>query len=121
MKTEQPVPAYRVKPSSEDGFTIIEVIVTAIVVAIVMGATLGVLQAAGRTGADQRHRAESYSVAQKDQARMRSLKVSQLDGLNETRTVSVGETNYSVNSTGQFVNDVTGTASCEREPTPPTT
>ena len=86
---------------------------TAVVVAIVMGATLGVIQAAGRTGADQRHRAEAYSVAQKDQARLRTMKVSALDGLSQTRTVAVGETNYTVKSTSKFVNDVTGDSTCD--------
>ena len=113
MNTEQATPARRVEPSAEDGFTIIEVIVTAVVVAIVMGATFGALQAAGRAGAEQRHHAESYAVAQKDQARMRSLQISQLDGLDQTTTVPAGGTDYTVKSTGKFVNDVTGTASCD--------
>ncbi|MCB0874891.1 MAG: SpaA isopeptide-forming pilin-related protein [Solirubrobacterales bacterium] len=113
MNTEEATTASRPGVSSEDGFTIIEVLVTAVVIAVVMGATFGALQAAGRAGSEQRHHAESYAIAQKDQARLRSLQVSQLDGLDETTTISAGGTDYDVHSTGQFVNDITGTASCE--------
>lgn len=105
--------APRADPSSEDGFTIIEVIVTALVVVTVMLATFGALDSAGRATADQRHHAESYAVAQKDQARLRSLQISQLSGLDETNTVQAGGAEYTVHSTGQFVNDTTGTASCD--------
>jgi Tfp pilus assembly protein PilV len=113
MNTEQESPARRVEPSAEDGFTIIEVIVTAVVVVTVMIATFGALESAGRAGSEQRHHAESYAVGQKDQARMRSLQISQLDGLDETTTVPSGGTDYTVHSTGEFVNDTTGTASCD--------
>jgi prepilin-type N-terminal cleavage/methylation domain-containing protein len=99
--------------ASEDGFTIIEVLVTAVVVVIVLAATFAGLTAAGRAGGEQRRHAESYAVAQKDQARLRALRISELNGLDQTRTVTVGDTDYEVHSTGQFVNDMTGTASCE--------
>ncbi len=113
MNTEKATAAPRSGVGAEDGFTIIEVVVTAVVVVTVMIATFGALESAGRAGADQRHHAEAYALAQQDQARLRSLQISQLAGLSETNTVNQGGTQYSVESTGQFVNDVTGTASCE--------
>lgn len=113
MNAEQATPGGRAGPSAEDGFTLIEVVVSAIVIALVMGATLGALQAAGRAGGEQRHQTEAYALAQKDQARMRSMQISQLDGLDESRNVTVGDSKYTITSTGEFVNDVTGTASCE--------
>ncbi len=113
MNTEQSTPTPRVDLSAEDGFTIIEVIVTAVVVVTVMIATFGALESAGRAGSEQRHHAESYAVAQKDQARMRALQISQLNGLDQTTTVPSGGTDYTVHSTGVFVNDTTGTASCD--------
>jgi len=113
MNAHQASPGGRADPRSEDGFTLIEVVVTAIVIALVMGATLGALQAAGRAGGEQRHQTEAYALAQKDQARMRGMQISQLDGLDEARNVTVGDSRYTVSSTGEFVNDVTGTASCE--------
>jgi len=116
MRVMKPAGRERRAPAAiraDGGFTIIEVLVTAVVIAIVMGATYGALTSAGRAGAEQRHHAESYAIAQRDQARLRSLQISQLDGLDETTTVSEGGTDYSVQSTGEFVNDITGTASCE--------
>jgi Tfp pilus assembly protein PilV len=113
MNTETQTPARRVDPSSEEGFTIIEVIVTGLVVVTAMIATFGALESASRAGSEQRHHTEAYSVAQKDQARMRGLKISQLSGLDQTTTVAAGDTDYSVHSVGAFVNDATGTASCD--------
>ncbi|MFN8112342.1 MAG: hypothetical protein U0R51_03995 [Solirubrobacterales bacterium] len=113
MNAEEATRKIRARATAEDGFTIIEALVTAIVVAVVMGATFGAIQAAGRAGADQRHRAESYAIAQKDQARMRSMRISQVKNLNQTTTTTLNGTTYSIQSQGQFVNDVTGTASCE--------
>ena len=113
MNTEKAATTTRARAAAQDGFTIIEVLVTAIVVAVVMGATFGAIQAAGRAGADQRHRAESYAIAQKDQARMRSMRISTVKNLNETTTATFNGTTYTIKSQGAFVNDVTGTASCE--------
>lgn len=101
------------RSGAEDGFTIVEVLVSAVVLATVMGATFGALSSAGQAGSEQRRHAESYAIAQHDQARLRSLQISQLDGLDQTTTVSEDGTDYEVHSTGQFVNDITGTASCE--------
>jgi prepilin-type N-terminal cleavage/methylation domain-containing protein len=113
MKVDARHPGASSPFKAEDGFTIIEVLVTAVIIAIVMGATYGALASAGRAGSEQRRHAESYAVAQKDQARMRSLRISQLNGLDEVTVVNEGGTEYEVHSTGEFVNDVTGTASCE--------
>ena len=113
MNTEEAFPSRLADPASEDGFTIIEVIVTAVVVVTVMIATFSALESAGRAGSEQRHHSESYAVAQKDQARLRSLQISQLDGLDQTSSVTSGGTVYTVHSTGRFVNDITGTASCD--------
>ncbi len=113
MNTENPTPSPRVDAASEAGFTIIEVMVTAVVVVLVMIATFGALESAGRTTAEQRHHAESYAVAQKDQARLRSLQISELADIDETTTVNAGGAEYTVHSTAQFVNDATGTASCD--------
>ena len=44
---------------------------------------------------------------------MRSLRISQLMTLNQTRTVVQDGSTYTVVSKGQYVNDQSGTASCE--------
>ena len=44
---------------------------------------------------------------------MRSMRISDLANLNQTRTVTEEGTNYTVVSRGDFVTDSTGTASCD--------
>ena len=78
-----------------------------------MTATYGLLATSGRAEQDQRMRSQSYAIAQEDQARMRSLRISQLMTLNQTRTVVQDGSTYTVVSKGQYVNDQSGTASCE--------
>jgi Tfp pilus assembly protein PilV len=96
---------------SQSGFALVEIVVSALVLAIVAGGALTALQASGRTGAEERHRAHAHAVASDDQARLRSMTISALIGLDEMRTVTVDGTRYTVESKGQFVND-TGTDTC---------
>lgn len=99
--------------AEQTGMTIIEVLVASImVVAISLGA-LGAIDAATRSTSEERHRTEAHGVAQADQARMRSMRISDLSNLNQSRTVTQDGTNFTVVSRGDFVTDTTGTASCE--------
>lgn len=91
---------------------IIEVLASAVVLLIVSAGIFGLLQATAHSSSENRHRSEAYSVSQEDQARMRSMRLSALNALNETRTVTLNGTKFSVHSTGTFVNDLTGTTSC---------
>lgn len=96
----------------EGGFALIEVIVSALVVVVISGGAFAALQASNRSGAEERHRARAYGIAQDDQARLRSMRISDLSNLSQTRTVNVDGTPYEVSSAGEFVTDSTGTASC---------
>lgn len=98
--------------SADDGFVLIEILVSAIVVLIVAGAVFTLFNATARSAAEERHRSEAYAVAQEDQARLRSMRISELNRLNQTRTVNLNGTPFSVNSTGVFVNDTTTSSSC---------
>lgn len=97
----------------QSGFTLIEGLVAGVLLIAVMTATYGMLGSSARTEQDQRLRSQSYAIAQDDQSRLRSLRISQLMTLNQTRTVTQGSSSFTVHSTGQFVNDSSGTASCE--------
>jgi Tfp pilus assembly protein PilV len=99
-------------PSGEAGFMLIEVLMSAIVLLIVSAGIFGLMQATAHSSSEDRHRSEAYSVSQEDQARMRSMRLSALNALNETRTVSLNGTKFTIHSTGTFVNDLTGTTSC---------
>jgi Tfp pilus assembly protein PilV len=102
----------RARPRAEAGFALVEVLVSALVATLVAGAALSLLGASANQAADQRQRSAAYAVAQEDQARLRSLRVPVLNRLSQTRTVTLDGTTFTVTSTGQFINDVTGTASC---------
>jgi Tfp pilus assembly protein PilV len=91
---------------------LIEILVSAIIVLIVAAAVFSLLNATARSAAEERHRSEAYAVAQEDQARLRSLRISELNRLNETRIVTLNGTPFSVTSTGVFVNDTTTSSSC---------
>jgi Tfp pilus assembly protein PilV len=99
--------------SEQAGVTIVEVLVASILVVLVSLGALGAVDAAHRTSAEERHRAQAHGMAEADQARMRSMRISDLSNLNQTRTVYEGGTPYTVVSRGDFVTDSTGTASCD--------
>ena len=95
------------------GFALIEVIVSAVLVTVIASAALAGLQAASRAGAEQRHRVQAHGLAQEDQGRLRVMRLSDLQGLNQTRTVVQDDNTYTINSKTQYITDSTGTASCE--------
>jgi Tfp pilus assembly protein PilV len=99
--------------TEQAGMTIVEVLIASILVVAVSLGALGTIDAATRSTSEERHRAAADGVAQADQARMRSMRISDLANLNQTRTVTQEGTAYTVVSRGDFVTDNTGTASCD--------
>jgi type II secretory pathway pseudopilin PulG len=94
----------------EDGFALIEVLVSALILAIVAGAILSLLQATTRSAAAQRQHAEAYALAQEDQARLRSLRLSTLNRISQNKTLSehqytLNGTIFTVQSDGVFINN----------------
>ncbi len=97
----------RSRLAAEDGMTIVEVIVTALMVGLISLTLVG-LDAAGKATADQRRRAQAFGVAQADQERIKGLSGDQLANLNQTRTVTLDGIAYSVTSAGQFLSQSAG-------------
>ncbi len=93
-------PTGRIAPPAEDGFALIEVLVSALVIALVAAGVMALLQATARSAADQRSHAVAYAVAQEDQARLRSLRLSYLNRLNEKREISIDGSEFTIESTG---------------------
>jgi hypothetical protein len=91
--------------------TIVEVVVTSLMVGLIALTLIG-LDAAGKTTADQRRRSQAFSVAQADQERMKGLSGDQISTLNQDRTVTLDGVAYSVHSSGQFLSQSAGSASC---------
>jgi Tfp pilus assembly protein PilV len=96
---------------NQHGFILIEVLVSALVVTIVAGAVLTLLVASTRSAGDERTHSDAYAIAQEDQARLRTMSISKLNRLQQTRTVSLNGKQFTVESTGVFVNNSTGGAS----------
>ena len=100
----------------EDGFVLIEILVSALVVAIVAAAVFNLLQANARSAGTDRQRSEAFALAQEDQARLRTLRISELSRLpTKPREITLNGTIFEVRSTGVFVNDKTATSSCSPE------
>jgi Tfp pilus assembly protein PilV len=95
------------------GFTLVEVLVSAIVLVTVSIGALGAIEAATRSTAEERHRARATALAEQDLARMRAMRISDLSNLHEITTVHQDGTPYTVTSDADYLTDSTGTASCE--------
>jgi prepilin-type N-terminal cleavage/methylation domain-containing protein len=97
----------------EDGFALIEVLVSALVLAIVAAAVLALLQTTTRSAAAERQHAQAFSLAQEDQARLRSLRLSTLNRISQENkalsehTYTLGGTVFTVKSEGVFINNST--------------
>jgi Tfp pilus assembly protein PilV len=102
-------------PPAEAGFALIEVLVSAVVIVVVSAGTFGLLQAMTRASGEQRHGSQAFAIAQEDQARLRSMQLIALSHLDESRTVTLAGTTFTVRSTGVFVNNKTTSVSCVGE------
>ena len=103
---------------AERGDTLIEVIVGALLVALIATATLGGFVDIGHLSETQRNEEQAGALAQQDQARMRGLTIAQLSS-NGTGTgnwtqpaVTLGGTSYTVTSKSQFISGASGNAAC---------
>ena len=109
---------YRVRArlASERGFTLIEVLVSAVLVLLISAAVAeGLITSSDFTGYTRNH-SQADVVAQQDQERMKAMSDAQLTALNQTRTVSLNNTQYTVASTATFL-DATGGSSCTSKAT----
>lgn len=97
---------------SEQGSVLIEVLVSSILLVITAVGVFSAFDAATRSTADQRHRAQANGLAQTDLARLRTMRISDLSNLHETKVMTVDGARYTVESLATFQTDATGTASC---------
>lgn len=86
---------------SERGSILIEVLVSAVMLVITAVGVFSAFEAGTRATAEERHRAQAEGLAQADIARLRTLRVSDLSNLLETKTVEVEGNEYTVKSWGK--------------------
>jgi type II secretory pathway pseudopilin PulG len=102
---------------AERGDTLIEVVIAALMVALIATASLGGFGDIGHLTEDQRNEGEAASLAQQDQARLHGLTISQLSANgtgtgNQSAATTVDGTVYTVTSTSKFVSGASGGAAC---------
>jgi Tfp pilus assembly protein PilV len=102
----------RIKSNSEDGFLLMEVMVSALLVALIVIATFAGFEVANRSTADERAHAQADALAHQDEDRLRGMTISQLSSLSETHTAKANGTVFTITSSAKFIADATGTESC---------
>ena len=109
----------------ERGDTLVEVLIAAVMVALIAAATLNGFAGVAHLSSTQRHQTEATALAQQDEARLRGLTISQLGGgagngpsaLWPSGHVTVDGTTYTVTSKSQYISGSSSTASCTTGPT----
>jgi prepilin-type N-terminal cleavage/methylation domain-containing protein len=96
---------------AEHGFTLIEVLVAALLVLIISAGVATALISSTDFTSHERNASQANAVAQQDQERMKSMSDSQLSSLRQTRTVTLNNTQFTVVSTATF-EDANGNSSC---------
>jgi hypothetical protein len=102
----------RLKAASEDGFGLIEVVISAAVLVTVVLGVLASLDSVSHTAAANQAKTIASTLAEKDLERLRGLRTADLSKLSTlepgTRTVKVGKVVYTIESKAQAVDDATG-------------
>ncbi|HUO74460.1 MAG TPA: carboxypeptidase regulatory-like domain-containing protein [Solirubrobacteraceae bacterium] len=96
---------------SEAGFTLIEAMVTALIVTLIAAGVAQALMTGADFSANQRLRSQADAIAQQDQERLKGLSDEQLATLAQTRTVTLDGTNFTIASNASFL-DASGGSSC---------
>ncbi len=96
----------------EAGFGVLEVLASAILVAILAVGVFKTFDAANAASGNTRARALAADLAQQDQERMRAFRAKELSNLNATYTRQVAGVTYTITSTAVWVNDGSGSRRC---------
>src|SRR5882757_1677786 len=110
----------------QSGVTLIEVLISSVVLLIVSAGLFMSLTAGNRAAATERHRAKANDLAEQELERVRSLRVGDLSSWNSTRRVledgtelasgascpAGGTTCYTVTSVTQFLTEGASTSTC---------
>jgi Tfp pilus assembly protein PilV len=107
----------RIRPAikrakSDDGFMLIEVLMSALVLTIAGAGVAAVMATSVATSGEQRHGTEAYALAQQDQARLATMQLAKLNNLDQTREVPLNGVNFKVRSTGLWINNKTSSQVC---------
>ena len=96
----------------QSGATLIEVLVSAVLVVMLAVGVLRGLDAANANSGNNKARSVAATLAQQDQERLRAYRAKELSNARETRTRTVAGVPYTVTSRAEWVSDASGTQSC---------
>jgi Tfp pilus assembly protein PilV len=103
----------RTRISAERGSLLIEVMVAAVLVAVIGVALFGALNSAAKVSGLTKTRAGAAAVAQDDQERLRATPVAVLNNLRQRRDpVGMGKVAYVVDSRADWIADAKGSTDC---------
>jgi Tfp pilus assembly protein PilV len=99
---------------SQSGFMLLEVVISALLVALIAIGTFAGLEGAGRASADERAHAEATKLAQQDEERLRGMTNTALaeQGTKES-TIPLAGLTFTVKSSVSFVSAAKSSLSCE--------
>jgi Tfp pilus assembly protein PilV len=101
--------------ASEAGDTLLEVLVSALLVGLIVVGTFSGLNSANRSTSIDRARSQADALAEQNEEQLHSLPVSKLSALEltpEHKTVEQNGTKFEVTSSAKYVIDNTATTSC---------
>ncbi len=98
--------------AGEAGDTLIEVLISAILIALVVVATTTGLNSTNRATALDRARSQADGLAQQAEDELRSEPVEKLSELDRVQLVTEGKTKYTITSTSTYIADASATSSC---------
>jgi prepilin-type N-terminal cleavage/methylation domain-containing protein len=110
---DRPAVARRLKDRAcaQHGFTLIEVLVSALLVTLIAGAVAGGLMANVEATGDQHRRTEAQALAEQDQERLKGHSPERLDNLSQTYRSTLDNNRFTVTSQADYLNSTSG-ASC---------
>jgi type II secretory pathway pseudopilin PulG len=91
---------------SEEGFTLIEMLASGLVVALIAASVATALVASAHVSGDQRNRSAAHELAQRDQERLRGLSAEELNTYNTPQSqpaVTINGTSFTVTSKAVFM------------------
>jgi Tfp pilus assembly protein PilV len=107
---------YTRRIASEAGDTLIEVIVSALLVGVVVVGTFSGLDSTNKATSLDRARSQADALAEHAEEQLRSEPIKKLTEMTESHpvveTVTENGSKYTITSTAQFISDTTSTSSC---------
>src|ERR1700733_4994281 len=97
--------------ADEAGDTLIEVLISAVLIALIVAATTFGLNSTNHATAYDRARSQADALAQQTEDELRSEPVEKLSELDRTQVVTEGKTKYTITSTSTYIADASATSS----------